>query len=117
MAGRSLFFTILMLVIFLLLPGCTTVAIGDVRYEGNALEVPVVNSGGPVQVFLQVTAFEIRGLSQHEAAIKVAEVSLMPGQATCRVPLELGSGTYKLYLYVTADGDRKAGVIRDLVIP
>jgi hypothetical protein len=108
---------LLLALILLLFAGCISTSVGDVRYEGTTLLVPVTYSGVPSQGFLQVTVYGIRGLSQNEVGRVVVPVFLSPGPTELRVPLNLTSGSYKMYVYVSGDDERMAGVIRDLVIP
>jgi hypothetical protein len=99
------------------IPGCMEGTIGSVRYEGTTLVVPVTYSGSPSPGLIQVTVNSVHGLSQAEQGRYFKTFSLGGGSQEIGIPLELPPGRYKIYVYLTADSRREAGVIYDLVVP
>lgn len=105
-----------LLVLFLLGAGCTSPAIGDVAYTNGTLLVPVTASTGSTDAFVQVTVFGIADLRQQELTFRQVPVTLRQGENEISVPLDLPSGTYKLYIYILTPGDRQTATIRDIVV-
>jgi hypothetical protein len=105
---------VLCTVIFL--TACTAVSIGESRYTGSGIEVHITNSGEPAETYLQVTVYEIRDLRQQEAATLNSTVMLTKGDNIAFVPGTLPPGTYKLYVYLIQNYDRKSAAIRDIVV-
>lgn len=100
----------------LLAAGCLATEIGDVSYSNGNITVPVTNSGEPLEVNVQVTVYEIRDLHQQKSTVLAAPATLRKGSNVVTVPGTLPPGTYKLYVYVLSDGDRKTAVVRDIVV-
>jgi len=96
--------------------GCLSTAIGDVRYDGGTLHIPVKNAGEPVDAVLQVAVSEVSMFEQHEIARDAWYIVLDPGSNEYTVPIDLGPGTYKLFIQIFADNDRRASVIRSLEV-
>ena len=64
---------------FLLLSGCTSLAVGDVTRDGDNLVVHVTNPGSPVEAGLQVRVYRIDGVSQEELTTTGVPASLSSG--------------------------------------
>ncbi len=112
---RSL--SILAVVVFVSLScGCTSTEIGDVRYHDRGLSVHVSNSGDPFDGGIQVRVYEIKNLNQQELTVTGIPVSVKTGENEFTVPVPLEPGTYKMYVYLTQDGERKTASIRDIVV-
>ncbi|PKL64938.1 MAG: hypothetical protein CVV32_05120 [Methanomicrobiales archaeon HGW-Methanomicrobiales-3] len=105
-----------LLVLILLGAGCTSPAIGDVAYTNGTLLVPVTASSGSADAFVQVTVYEITDLHQQEMTFRQVPVTLRQGENKISVPLDLPSGSYKLYIYILTPGDRQTATIRDIVV-
>ncbi|HUK37881.1 MAG TPA: hypothetical protein VLV30_02050 [Methanomicrobiales archaeon] len=106
----------LLLVLGSLSAGCLSVGLGQVSYDPGLLRVQVSESGGPENAALQVNVFEFRDFRQVEVATNTVPVRLEKGLGTYTIPLDLGEGNYRLYLYVISGSDRRAGVIRDITV-
>ena len=65
---------------------------------------------------MQVTIYQVTGLSQQEQSFVMHPVSLNNGDNKVFIPLHLQPGTYKLNMYLIQDGERKTAVIRDIVV-
>jgi len=106
------------LVLFSLVCGCVSSSIGPVRYTGNGIATTITNAGQPANAFVQVTVFEVTGLSQQEQeqSYVMHPVRLENGDNTVFIPLVLKPGNYKLNMYLIQDGERKTAVIRDIAV-
>jgi hypothetical protein len=114
-ASRSL--SLLAVVALIVLSaGCTSLAIGDVTYRDKGLSVHVSNSGDPVDAGIQVRVYEIKDLNQRELTVTGIPVSVKKGENEFTVPVMLEPGTYKLYVYLTVNGERRTAGIKDIVI-
>lgn len=100
----------------LLFSGCTTIGIGEAEYVNNTLSLPLTNSGGPSEGYIQVTVYEINHNQQEETAVLYAPLTLQQGENTALIPGTLEPGQYKLYIYLIQNGERKAATIRDIVV-
>ena len=96
--------------------GCISTSIGPVTYDGKALLIPVTNAGGPEDASIQVNVFRFQDFRQADAGKWILPVKLAEGTGTYVFPLSLERGSYRLYIYVTTGGDRRAGVIRDITV-
>jgi hypothetical protein len=112
---RPLFILAVVLLITLS-AGCTSPAIGNVSYHNRGLSVHVSNSGDPFEGGIQVRVYEIKNLNQRELAVTGIPVSVTTGENEFTVPVPLEPGTYKMYVYLTQDGERKTASIRDIVV-
>ena len=115
--SRYVGFLILTLAALTVAAGCLSTGFGEVTYGGDALQVRVENTGRPVEnAVLQVTVTEVGALEQHEILSEARYVNLAPGENEYSVPVNLQPGTYRLFLTIFIDGERKASVIRDLEV-
>jgi hypothetical protein len=96
--------------------GCTSLAIGDVYYRNQGLLVHVSNNGDPVDAGIQVRIYEIKNLNQRELTVVGIPVLVRKGENEFIVPVTLEPGTYKLYMYLTINGERKTAGIKDIVV-
>jgi hypothetical protein len=104
------------LILFSFLSGCVSSSVGDVRYSDGGLSATISNPGQPADAFVQVTVYQVDGLSQSEYKVVMHSVNLKTGENTVIVPLPLKPGTYKLNIYLIQEGERKTAVIRDIVV-
>jgi hypothetical protein len=105
-----------LLVIALLGAGCTSATVGDVKYRNGTILVPVTNTGEPGEAYVQLTVYGVRDLRQQELTWFQEPVVLRRGGNTVVVRGDLPPGSYKLYIYVVKDGERKTAVIRDIEV-
>lgn len=105
-----------MLVLFQIISGCTTVSIGNSGYANSSLSLTISNDGAPSGGFIQVTVYEISNNRQEETGTFFAPLDLKQGENTAYIPVTLKPGQYKLYFYLIQNGERKAAVIRDIVV-
>jgi hypothetical protein len=114
---RSVLLLVSVLALLALSPGClSSASIGRVTYDGSSLRVQVTNAGGPGDAALQVNVFRFQDFRQVQVARTIVPVSLGSGTGTYSVPLALGDGSFRLYLYVVTGSDRRAGVIQDITV-
>jgi|SRR5208337_2685136 len=104
------------LVLALLCAGCISVNGGDASYRNRSVIVQITNAGEPANVTVQVTAYRIQDLHQQVYAIAEAPATIRDGETDVAVPVDLEPGTYKLYIYVLSDGERKTAVISDITV-
>jgi hypothetical protein len=104
------------LILFFFLCGCVSSSVGDVRYSDGGLTAIISNPGQPADAFVQVTVYQVNGLSQSEYTVVMNGVKLMNGENTVKIPVSLKPGTYKLNIYLIQEGERKTAVIRDIVV-
>jgi hypothetical protein len=105
-----------LMVLFSVVCGCVSSSIGEVSYTNNGLAATIRNPGQPANAFVQVTIYQVTGLSQQEQSFVMHPVRLDNGDNTVFIPLNLQPGTYKLNMYLIQDGERKTAVIRDIVV-
>ncbi len=110
------FLLCMLCIILVLSAGCTSLAIGDVTPTEQGIKVHVTNSDNPLQAGIQVRVFEIHDLGQQELTNTGVTVTLNQGENVVTVPVRLEPGTYKLYVYVTKNGERKTASIKDIVV-
>lgn len=106
----------LLCIILVLSAGCMSLAIGDVTPTDGGVKVHVTNSGDPIQAGIQVRVFRINDLAQQELTNTGVTVTLNRGENDITVPVRLEPGSYKLYVYVTMNGERKTASIKDIVV-
>ena len=86
-------------------------------YSGDALQVRVENTDRPVEnAVLQVTIMEVGPLEQHEVLSEARYINLDGGENEYMVPVDLQPGSYRLFLTIFVDGERRTSVIRDLEV-
>jgi hypothetical protein len=107
---------ILVVSLFSLCAGCLSTGVGDTWYSNNSVMVNISHTGDPSDVSVQVTVYRITNLTQEKDTIVSTPVTMVNGENTVAIPLRLEPGSYKLYVYVLGNGDRKAAVIRDIVV-
>jgi hypothetical protein len=105
-----------LLVLFLAVCGCVSSSIGDISYTNGGLAATVNNPGQPTNAFVQVTIYQVTGLSQQELSVVMTSVKLKSGDNNVLIPVVLKPGNYKLNIYLIQDGERKTAVIRDIVV-
>jgi hypothetical protein len=105
-----------LLVLFSFVCGCVSSSIGDVSYTNDGLAATISNPGQPTNAFVQVTIYQVAGLSQQEQSFVMHPVKLNSGDNTVFIPLVLKPGKYKLNIYLIQDGERKTAVIRDIAV-
>jgi hypothetical protein len=98
------------------LAGCLDEPIGQVTYDGEQLVIEAHNDGAASQAVLEVKVYRVEGLGQTEIFSKAEYVQFDAGANEFRVPVTLGSGTYKAYVYLSTDSGRRGSVIRDLSV-
>jgi hypothetical protein len=116
MPARSQIILLLCAAVFLAGAGCLSLSVGSVSYDNGNLSVIVTNSGDPVDAGVQVRIFQVDGMAQREQEMTGTPVSLAHGTNTVPVPVMLEPGTYKIYVYLTINGERQAAVIRDIMV-
>ena len=115
--SRYVGFLILALAVLTGAAGCLSTAFGEVTYSGDALQVRVENTDRPVEnAVLQVTIMEVGALEQHEVLSEARYINLDGGENEYMVPVDLQPGSYRLFLTIFVDGERRTSVIRDLEV-
>jgi hypothetical protein len=114
--GRESVLLLLFLLAVALSSGCLSTSIGGVTYDGKNLSVQVTDDAGPEDAALQVSVYRFQDFRQDEVSLQILPVRLGQGTTTLTVPLGLGEGTYRLYLYIIVDNARRASVIRDITV-
>ena len=110
------FLVCMLCIILILSAGCTSLAIGDVTPTDQGMKVHVTNSGDPITAGIQVRVFRIHELTQQELTNTGVTATLNQGENVVNVPVRVEPGTYKLYVYVTMNGERKTATIKDIVV-
>jgi hypothetical protein len=107
---------LVILVLFSAGCGCVSSSIGAVSYTNNGIATVITNPGQPTNAFVQVTVYQMTGLSQQEQSYVMHAVRLESGDNNVFIPLVLKPGNYKLNIYLIQDGERKTAVIRDIAV-
>lgn len=120
MSGRVHFLTAgilaLLVVALALSSGCVSTTVGNTWYENQSVRAMVSHTGEPANLTVQVTVYRIDGMSQEFHTVINTPVSLAQGDTLVSLPTELPPGSYKLFVYVLGDNDRKTAVIRDISV-
>ncbi|MGA2162287.1 MAG: hypothetical protein ABSG28_08875 [Methanoregula sp.] len=116
MTGRLCLLFGFLLVLLLAAAGCTTLSVGNVSYSTGNLSVTIASSGTPVNTGVQVRVFKLDEFEQHELLTTGTMVMLTGPVNTVAIPLHLDPGRYKIYVYITTNGQREAAVIRDIAV-
>ncbi|MDD1701412.1 MAG: hypothetical protein LUQ31_00340 [Methanoregula sp.] len=114
MTGRSYLLVFLGLILIVAAAGCITYSIGNVAYRPGNLSVVVTNTGDPIEAGIEVRIYTIDGFAQREYITTGTPVSLKNGENLINIPVNLTPGQYKLYVYLTKNGQRETAVIRDI---
>ncbi|MFA5331167.1 MAG: hypothetical protein WC342_02205 [Methanoregula sp.] len=96
--------------------GCISHSIGDVSYGAGNVSVTITNSGIPTNAGLELKIFSVGEYTQKEYLTTGSEVVLQKGDNRIDIPAMLGPGHYKIYLYITENGQRETAVIRDISV-
>ena len=96
--------------------GCSSAAIGEISYGNGTVTVPVTSTGDPCDALVQLTVYEVRDFHQQEMTTIQQPVTLEQGENCVQVPVALGPGSYKIYIYVLKPGERQTATIRDIII-
>jgi len=106
----------IILLIACLCAGCMSTSVGNVGYSNQSIDIDITHTGEPTEAHVQVTVYRLANLTQEQQSILGAPVSLVPGKNTLSVAARLDPGSYKLFVYIIKDGDRKTAVIRDITV-
>jgi len=96
--------------------GCMSTSVVDVGYSGQSIVLDITHAGEPMDAYVQVTVYRLANLTQEQQVILGSPVSLLPGKNSLTIPARLDPGSYKLFVYIFRDGDRKTAVIRDITV-
>jgi hypothetical protein len=107
---------VIIVLLLALCAGCLATTVGDTRYENQSVRTTITHTGAPADLRVQVTAYRISNFTQEPYGVFDTPVSLKPGENPVSVPADLPPGSYKLYIYVLGDNDRKTAVIRDITV-
>lgn len=107
---------VLLVAALLLSSGCISTAVGNTWYENQSVRATVSHTGEPANLTVQVTVYRIDGMSQEFFTVITTPVSISHGDTLVILPTELPPGSYKLFVYVLGDNDRKTAVIRDIIV-
>jgi hypothetical protein len=116
MASRHYIFLGILLCLCGITAGCMTASIGEVAYGPGGLYINATNQDPTIQAVLQVTVFRVENLMQTEILRKAEFIQFESGTHEYTVPVSLDPGDYKLYVYISVNGDSKARVVRDIVV-
>jgi uncharacterized protein (DUF2141 family) len=116
MTGRSCLLSGFFLLLLLAAAGCTTLSVGNVAYGAGNLTVTITNTRDPVDTGIQVRVYKLDEFEQHELQTTGTTVTLTGTENTVAIPLHLDPGRYKLYVYLTKNGQRETAVIRDITV-
>ena len=116
MTGRWCLLVGVFLVLFLSTAGCTTLQVGDVSYGNGNLTVGVAGPANPVDVGVQVTVYTLDQFEQHELLTTGTTATLTGNENTVTIPVQLEPGSYKIYVYITRNGERETAIIRDITV-
>ena len=116
MTGRLYLLIGFLLALLLIASGCTTLSIGDVWYSAGNLSIPIAGSGTPVNTGVQVRVYKLDEFEQHELLTTGITSTLKGTENTVEIPLRLDPGRYRIYVYLTTNGQREAAVIRDITV-
>jgi len=118
MSGHGFLIVPLLIVlsVAILSAGCVSTSVGAVGYSSQSVAIDITHAGEPLDAYVQVTVYRLANLTQEQQEILGAPVTLLPGKNTLSIPARLDPGSYKLFVYVISNGDRKTAVIRDITV-
>lgn len=96
--------------------GCVSSAVGDVGYNHGNITIAIDHSGAPVETGVQARIFTLSEFEQHELLTTGTDVTLATGKNSIVLPVSLSPGRYKIFVYLTTDGQRETAVIRDISV-
>jgi len=96
--------------------GCVSTTVGNTWYENQSVRTTISHTGEPADLTVQVTVHRLGNLDQEFYTVFSTPVSLSQGETLVTIPGELPPGSYKLFVYVLGDNDRKTAVIRDITV-
>jgi len=106
----------LLLVLLLCAAGCTSYPVGGVSYMNGNLTVGISGPQTPQEVGVQATVYRVDEFSQ-QALFTTGTTAVLSGkETTVTLPMQLVTGNYKIYVYITRDGVRETAVIRDITV-
>lgn len=116
MSSRLYLLVFLGIILFLGAAGCIEHSIGDVTYNAGNVSVLVINNGEPVNAGMELKVYSIGEYSQKEYTMTGITTQFATGSNRIDIPVVLKPGHYKLYLYITKNGQRETAVIRDIIV-
>ena len=116
MTGRWYLLFGILLFMLISVAGCISLSVGDVTYSNSSLLIGITGPATPQESVVQVTVYEVDEFSQHEVLTTWTTVTPDGSERTVGVPADLGPGRYKIYVYLTRDGERETAVIRDITV-
>ena len=120
MSGRVYFatagFLALLVISLSFCSGCVSTTVGNTWYENQSVRTTISHAGDPADLTVQVTVYKLGNLNQEFSTVLSTPVSLPPGETIVSLPAELPPGSYKLFVYVLGDNDRKTAVIREITV-
>ena len=116
MTGRGCIPLVFCLCMILAAAGCTSVSVGDVAYTSNNLTATISNPGTPLSVGVQATVYSLSEFGQDELSYNATTANLSGSENTVVIPLHLDPGKYRIFIYITDNGERISAVIRDITV-
>jgi len=116
MNGPAWLIPLACLTLLLVSAGCSTLSVGDVTYGDGNLSVAIAGTGAPENIGVQVRVFALDEFGQRELLTTGTTAQIGGNKDTVDIPVSLAPGRYKLYVYLTRDGERETAVIRDIAV-
>ncbi len=116
MRTQVLFLIFALLVLSLLGSGCMNLVPGDVTYKSGSITFIVRSEEAIPDGVLEVAVFRLQDLKQVELFRNADNFPLKAGDNVVTIPLPLGKGNYRSFIYISSATTRYPVVIRDFEI-
>jgi hypothetical protein len=96
--------------------GCMNLVPGDVSYKSGSLTFKIRSEEPVPDGVLEVAVFRLQDYNQVELSRDAENFPLKAGDNDVTIPLALGKGNYRCFIYVSSGSNRYPVVIRDFEI-
>jgi hypothetical protein len=106
----------LLLISGIISTGCTNVHPREVTYEDSMLRFNIQSDKAVPDAVREVAVFRLQGLEQVEIYRNADNFPLSPGDNPVTIPLNIGPGLYRCFIYTGSGTTRFPAVIRDFEV-
>ena len=116
MRTQVIFLIFALLFVSVLGSGCMNLVPGDVSYKSGSLTFKIRSEEPIPDGVLEVAVFRLQDYKQVELSRDAENFPLKAGDIDVTIPLALGKGNYRCFIYVSSGSTRYPVVIRDFEI-
>jgi hypothetical protein len=116
MRTQVIFLIFALIFVSVLGSGCMNMVPGDVSYKSGSLTFKIRSEDPIPDGVLEVAVFRLQDYNQVELSRDAENFPLKAGDNDVTIPLALGKGNYRCFIYVSSGSTRYPVVIRDFEI-